>query len=241
MVLQAGKSKQFNGPAARVIAAMVLAVSLGYIEAAVVVYLRAIIEPVREMHYPDTVDEVVPALTIEQLEQAPRPLTHLLATEVGREMTPIVVLLAVAWGMARTWRQFAGLFLLCFGVWDIFYYVWLKVLIGWPASLGMWDLLFLIPAAWVAPVWAPLLAAATMAVGGTILALQSPVGERPRTAVWAWPAVAAGIALVLTSFFLRTAEVFSQTPTAFDWPWFVAGWAIATAGLVRLIRSGTTE
>ena len=238
MVLQAGKPQQFNGPAARVIAAVILAVSLGYIEAAIVVYLRAIIAPVREVHYPDTVDEVVPVLTLEQLEQARGPLTHLMATEVGREMTPIVVLLAVAWGMARTWRQFAGLFLLCFGVWDIFYYVWLKVLIGWPASLGTWDLLFLIPTAWVAPVWAPLLAAATMAVGGGVLALQSPRRGRAR---WAWLAVAAGIALILTSFFLRTGEAFSRTPAAFDWPWFMAGWAIATAGLARLTWPGTKD
>ena len=41
-------------------------------------------------------------------------------------------------------------FLFLFGVWDIFYYIWLKVFLHWPASLLTWDVLFLIPVPWVA-------------------------------------------------------------------------------------------
>jgi hypothetical protein len=45
-------------------------------------------------------------------------------------------------------------------LWDIFYYVGLKTLLGWPPSLFTWDVLFLIPVPWSAPVLAPVAAAA---------------------------------------------------------------------------------
>lgn len=217
------------------LAAAVLAVALAYTEAAVVVNLRAVIAPLREVHCPRAVDEVVPMLTLQQLEDAGGRFPHLLATEVGREMTPIVVLLAMAWGMARTWRQFAGLFILGFGVWDIFYYAWLRALIGWPSRLATWDVLFLIPAPWVAPVWAPMLVAATLTGGGIALVLRRRRGARGRRALAGWLAAAAGSALVVTSFFLRAREAFVQTPGQFDWPWFLLGWAIGTAGVAWLI------
>ena len=55
-------------------------------------------------------------------------------------------------------EEFAG-FVVVFGVWDIFYYVFLRVLVTWPASLLDWDILFLIPLPWVGPVLAPVLIA----------------------------------------------------------------------------------
>ena len=35
----------------------------------------------------------------------------------------------------RTWRRRAGYAALAFGVWDIFYYVFLRIISGWPKSL----------------------------------------------------------------------------------------------------------
>ena len=59
--------------------------------------------------------------------------------------------------------------LIAFGVWDIFYYVFLAVIAGWPQSLLDWDVLFLIPLPWWGPVIAPVIIAALMVVGGTLV------------------------------------------------------------------------
>jgi hypothetical protein len=80
-----------------------------------------------------------------------------LGYEQAREAATMVMLLAVGFLAGRTWWQRFAFWLLAFGVWDIFYYVWLRVLIGWPSSLGDRDLLFLIPDEWWAPVWHPVL------------------------------------------------------------------------------------
>ena len=67
------------------------------------------------------------------------------------------MLLAVGFLAGRTWWQRFAYWLLAFGVGDIFYYAWLRVLLGWPSSLGDRDLLFLLPDEWWAPVWQPVL------------------------------------------------------------------------------------
>ncbi|MFN3876453.1 MAG: hypothetical protein ACK4L7_11140, partial [Flavobacteriales bacterium] len=76
-------------------------------------------------------------------------------TEVWREAATLLMLLAPAALVARSALERFAWFCYGFGVWDIFYYVWLKALIGWPGSLLSPDLLFLIPVPWVGPVWAP--------------------------------------------------------------------------------------
>ena len=80
-----------------------------------------------------------------------------LAYERGREAATMLMLLAAAYLAGHTWRQRLAYWLAAFGIWDIFYYVWLYVLLGWPASPGARDLLFLIPGEWWGPVWEPLL------------------------------------------------------------------------------------
>ncbi|MBK6833902.1 MAG: hypothetical protein IPG89_06345 [Bacteroidetes bacterium] len=46
-------------------------------------------------------------------------------------------------------------FIIAFAIWDIFYYVFLYVLLQWPESLFTWDILFLVPVPWTGPVIAP--------------------------------------------------------------------------------------
>jgi hypothetical protein len=94
-----------------------------------------------------------------------------LAHERMREAATLIMLLGIAWLAGRTWPQRFAYWLFAFGVWDIFYYVWLYVLLRWPASFGTRDLLFLIPNEWWAPVWQPVLAAcAFIAIACAILA-----------------------------------------------------------------------
>src|SRR3990172_12174567 len=102
------------------------AVSMAFVEAAVVVYLREIIGegPIFPMK------EIPPAL---------------LAVEVGREGATIVMLVSVAILSVRGGLRRMGAFLLTFAVWDIFYYLWLFVTIDWPAGIGDWDVLFHVP------------------------------------------------------------------------------------------------
>jgi hypothetical protein len=76
--------------------------------------------------------------------------------EVGRETATLVMIGAVAWNVGRSSLERLAWGAVIFGVWDIGYYAWLWVLAGWPPSLHSWDLLFLIPAPWAGPVWAPI-------------------------------------------------------------------------------------
>ena len=88
-----------------------------------------------------------------------------------REAATIVMLLVVAFLAGRGTLQKLAYFLFAFGVWDIGYYVALKVMLDWPASLGTRDLLFLTPRQWWAPVWQPLLASSAFVVVALALLL----------------------------------------------------------------------
>jgi hypothetical protein len=112
-------------------------IAMAYLESAVVVYLRA-------MYYPEGFG--FPLVAMDRV---------LVDTEVGREIATMVMLLAPAALVTRSRLERFAWFCFGFGVWDIFYYVWLKVLLDWPAGLGDPDLLFLVPVPWVGPVWAP--------------------------------------------------------------------------------------
>jgi len=111
---------------------------MAYVEAAVVVYLRRI-------YYPEGF-----ALTLEPME------LHILRTEIGREVATIVMILSISLLSYRERTKRVGAFLLVFGVWDIFYYVFLKIMLDWPASFMSRDVLFLIPAPWISPVILPI-------------------------------------------------------------------------------------
>ncbi len=69
----------------------------------------------------------------------------------------MVVLGCIAAFVARQAKGRALAFLWAFVVWDVSYYLWLRLTIGWPSSLICPDVLFLIPVPWVAQVWFPVL------------------------------------------------------------------------------------
>ena len=142
----------------RVMAALVLfGISFGFVEAAVVVYLRAMLAPVRRQVYPTVPEkDVFPIIKIEQLGPE---LTAILKVELLRELATLVMMSAVGLLVSRKWL--AG-YAVAFGVWDISFYGFLKILIDWPESLFTWDLLFLLPVPWYGPVIAPMIVAATM-------------------------------------------------------------------------------
>jgi hypothetical protein len=117
---------------------------MGYLESAVVVYLRMIF-------YPGGF--IFPLKAIDQ---------HTAIVEILREAATLIMLAGAGIISGRTRTEKFGFFLYCFAVWDIFYYVFLKLLISWPESLLTWDILFLIPVTWVGPVIAPVINSLTM-------------------------------------------------------------------------------
>ena len=121
-------------------------VGMAYVEAAVVVYLRRI-------YYPEGFN-----LTLEPIE------LHILRTEIGREVATLVMILGVSLLSYENRLKKLGAFLLIFGIWDIFYYVFLKALVDWPGSLMTMDVLFLIPVPWIFPVVLPI-SVSTLMVG----------------------------------------------------------------------------
>src|SRR6185437_7305713 len=131
----------------------------------------------------------------------PLPITAGLGeAELVREFATMVMLFTVGWLAGATWRSRAGYSFVAFGIWDIFYYVFLRVMTGWPKSLLDWDILFLIPLPWWGPVLAPMTIAFAMVLFGTVVSRFDGV-NRP---IWpggvACGAGAIGIALTLYAF-----------------------------------------
>jgi len=158
------------------------AIAMGYFEAAVVIYLR-------DLLYPDGFSFPLRDMPV-----------RIIVIELFRELSTIVMLVVIsALSGKRFWERF-GVFIFIFGVWDIFYYIWLKATINWPPSLLEWDILFLIPAPWIAPVIAPISISILMIfIGLSIINLfRKDCVFKPILITWALAMLAT--ALILFSF-----------------------------------------
>lgn len=195
------------------------AVAMAYVESAVVVYLRAI-------YYPQGF--AFPIVLIPD---------RMAAIEVGRELATIVMLLGagILAGSDR-WERFLA-FCHAFGVWDVFYYLWLYVFLGWPPSLLTWDILFLIPVPWIGPVLAPVLIAAAMSAGSLWLLALKARGAELRFPWPLWALAVAGGAIVLLSFTLDFRVVLEgRRPPPFRWWLFGLGFGMGAAALLAGAR-----
>ncbi len=218
-------------------ALFVFGITFGYVEAAVVVYLRTIYEPLRQSVSPRPPYELFPLITVEQLRAAGTDTVVRFITELGREAATILMLAAVALAVARTFQEWAAAFLIAFGVWDISFYAFLKVLIHWPASLLTWDLLFLIPVPWVSPVIAPVIVSLSM-IGCGLVALRRPIQiHAPQ-----WGAILLGGLIVVVSFTLDYQNTTAGKMTRpFNWTVFLAGELLGLAGFCRAALSAATR
>jgi hypothetical protein len=197
------------------------AVAMAYVESAVVVYLRAIYYP-RGFAFPLT----------------PMPAA-MAAIEIGREAATLVMLLGVSMLAGANRRERFLAFCVSFGVWDLFYYVWLRVLLGWPASLLTWDILFLIPVPWIGPVLAPVLVSILLVAGGLLLLYQGARGRIVLFPLGLQALLLAGTLLVLASFMLDFRAVTEGTELPpFRWSLFGAGVSLSLAGLGLALRRG---
>ncbi|MDP2983256.1 MAG: hypothetical protein Q8O92_08000 [Candidatus Latescibacter sp.] len=206
----------------RVLTVLAFAAAMGYLEAAVVVYLRA-------LYYPEGFSFPLKLIPSE-----------IAVIEIVREAATIVILLAVAMlAGKRFWERF-GYFLILFGVWDIFYYVWLKVALGWPASMFDNDILFLIPLPWIGPVIAPVLISILMTTIGISLTRRLHCGLEFRPPVLSWMLGSAATILILYSFFDFSGAVSKQAaPDDYKYPILVIGLILyGISYVVAVLESG---
>ena len=209
----------------RLLIAVVFSMAFGYIESAVVVYLRALFHP-DGFTFPMEVFDATP--------QAKR----LMLTEVGREAATLVLIVTAAWLFGNLRQERIAYSLIIFAVWDIFYYVWLKVLLDWPATLRDWDVLFLMPVVWASPVLYPVLVSLVMFAFGAAILYRCAQGlplAITRTDGLAWLASAL---IVVVAFCLGGMQITEPNYTEyFHWPLFAVGWALGIGACVQSLRA----
>ncbi|MHC4842386.1 MAG: hypothetical protein ACYTFM_07255 [Planctomycetota bacterium] len=202
---------------------VIFSIALGYFEAAVVVYLRAIFHP----------EGFIFPLNLLDLHVSHR---HLLLTEIGREAASIVLIATAAWLFGRNKRQRLAYFLIIFAIWDIFYYVWLKLLLNWPASIMDWDILFLIPAAWASPVLAPVLVSILFLIFAGIILYRDHKDMPIKTSIIDWMGFVTGAVIVIISFCIAGLYINDMNYARyFSWFLFGLGCLIAIGMFIKCL------
>ena len=212
-------------------------ISFGMVEAAVVIYMRA-------LYFPEGFQFPINAIA-----------DPIVFTEVWREAATILMLVSIGILAGKNKVERFAYFLISFAVWDIFYYVFLKVFIDWPASLMTWDILFLLPVAWIGPVIAPVILACFMiGIALMLISKQIPLNWRE------WTLFILGAFISILSFtvdfvtYLRENEgntelykdvgalSLTYVPTDFDWWIFYIAVGCIVAGIVSYyVRTSTKK
>jgi len=214
---------------------IVFAMAFAWVESAVVVYLRKIYFP-GGFGFPLFV----------KWEGGKHVVDSLIRIEFGREIATIVMLVGIGWVAGRNRFQRFCYFMLAFGIWDIFYYIWLYVMIGWPESLMTWDLLFYVPLPWVGPVITPVLIALTMVVAGSLIIY---FDEKGYDVAWRWydMAVELFFALIMIAAFCWDWKNIIQVPGSpertgipnpFAWWLYLPAYLLAVAYFAYRLRQG---
>lgn len=133
----------------------VFGMAMGWLEAVTVVYIRKIL-------YAEKVINLTKVI-IEQID------LNIMRIEQTREVATIIMLFTFSLLIEKNWYRRLAIFLWVFAIWDIFYYIALKMLINWPISLTTVDCLFLIPVPWIAPVYLPVLISIIMLITSGLL------------------------------------------------------------------------
>ena len=224
MLLKTGRSKnrkiaKNNFPKKNLLVIIVFAIAMAFLEAAVVVYLR-------ELYYPEGFSFPLKMIPMK-----------IYAVELGREAATIVMLAAIGWLSAKNFlSRFAGI-MIAFGIWDIFYYVFLKILLNWPSNILEWDLLFLIPLPWVGPFIAPVIVSIFLIGAGVTIWFRESQQNPIIVNKWHW--ILEGIAglIIIGSFFTNTKVMINQTtPVPFHWEIFIFGLLLGVGVFLRAIK-----
>jgi hypothetical protein len=216
----------------------IFAIEMGFLESAVVVYLR-------EIYYPQGFN--FPLAPISQ---------HIALTEILREAATIIMLLGIGYVSGRNFSTRFAWFIYSFAIWDIFYYVFLKLLLGWPESLLTDDILFLLPITWVGPVSAPIIISISMILLAMLIIVKDYTGNVTKLKKADWLLFIIGsFVLILgftwdySKFFLKHHSIWElfalpdnkalyktaseYIPGNFNWLLFIVGQIIIGLGILR--------
>ncbi|MCK4663856.1 MAG: hypothetical protein KAT68_13385 [Bacteroidales bacterium] len=219
----------------------IFSIAMAFLESSVVVYLR-------ELYYPEGFD--FPLVFMEK---------HIAITELLREASTIIMLIYLGILAGKTISEKFAYFLYSFAIWDIFYYVFLKFLLGWPESIFTWDLLFLIPVAWVGPVISPVIISLTMIIFAQAIIYFNRKKENVKILKNEWLVLIIGSLVVITAFcwdftryfvqqyslsgffnLIKNGEIIELSanyiPITFPWLLFWIGEFIILFGIFKYIR-----
>ena len=223
----------------KLIRSLFYGIGMALLEAVVVVYLR-------KLYYPQGFS--FPLKTMDW---------NIYQIEVLREAGTLLMLVCVSALAAENFTTGFAFFLFNFAVWDIFYYVWLKILLNWPSSLMEWDILFLIPITWDGPVLAPLLCTLAMLTLAGVILIHHQRGKQVKLTGQDWALLWSGALLVFISFIwnytgfmlqggylpdlanLGSNPAFWQAtaafiPPGFQWSLFLIGYGLIWLAIVLL-------
>lgn len=218
----------------------IFSIAMGFLETAVVIYIR-------EMYYPEGFK-----FPLQDIKK------HIIIVELWRELATIIMLAAIGYLAGRTKAQRFVFFIFSFGIWDLFYYVFLKIFLDWPDSLFTWDILFLLPVPWIGPVLAPcIVSLGFIALTFLVLWLESKGFEvkfKPKHYI----ILSIGCLVIISSFTIDYIQllVFGQNnlapekmlvlfkhyePISFDWWLFFIGEIIFVLGCFWLWKDTEKE
>ncbi len=218
------------------------AISMGIFEGAVVVYIRA-------LYYPEGFDFPLKLMS-----------NQVVITELIRELASLIMLLSVGMLAGKNFSQRFAWFIYSFAVWDIVYYIFLYLILGWPESIFTWDVLFLLPVTWTGPVIAPIIISLLMILLAIVIHKQNTkTNNQFKVVKKEWIILVFGSLVVFTSFIWdycrfiiqnigsfgnkgqsfskRMVELsFQYIPDRFPWLIFIVGIIIIGAGIFFVNR-----
>ena len=212
--------------------------AMAFLESAVVIYLR-------ELYYPHGF-----SIAFKDMPQ------KVIIIELFREMATIVMLVSIGWIAGKNNRTRFAWFLYSFAIWDIFYYVWLKLFINRPSNIFEWDILFLLPVTWLAPVLAPVICSISMILFSLVIIAIDEFRPEHYINKYSWILIITGALIIYASFtkdytsiiikhefykdlgnMLHNAEFTNiaktYIPESFSWGWFWIGELLILTGIIK--------
>jgi hypothetical protein len=207
----------------RLIWLTLFAIGMAHVEASLVVHLRS-------LYYPENPLQLFPLSIL-----SPRDL----GIELSRELATILMILSVAFLAEKGCIRIFAAFVYVFGLWDLFYYLWLKLMQGWPASWWEWDVLFLIPWPWLGPwITAAFIALLFVVWGAWIMRSTRQYRFTPISVL----GFIFGCLFCLYAFLLPAAPLLVEgeaafqhyMPDGFSWGWYLIGYLLMANALRQM-------
>ncbi|MCX6383996.1 MAG: hypothetical protein NTV16_05845 [Actinobacteria bacterium] len=215
----------------------IFSIALAYLEAAAVIYIRQLLYP-QGFQFP-----ITSSLS-----------SFILHIEILREFSTLIIIFSVALLAGKKFIDRFAYLIYIFAVWDIFYYVFLKLTIKWPLTFLTWDVLFLIPIPWTSPILFPLLCSVTMLAISIFLYYYFNKYNLHTLSKLEWSLLAVGAFIIFISFIFNYLKIIFENfnlilkgislsllvlnyiPQRFYWEIFTVGELITISSLFVISR-----